>query len=308
MEKFLKFLKNRWFLFGISFLSVIYVLFVGNMVRITFTCHLEINNFTSMMALYLLINFLFGVLMFFTRKQIPTIICAILIPIEAFALMITAFGQWYLIIPPAVVGMFAFLMCGVAESCKTVMGTLFLLMFVVGGLVYNVFMNFGISLFYVITDLQGHGIEVDMEERSSDYLNSPDGTYRLVKYIDNGDNGRSVTGYYVEPASQDEEYPFVYCYRVYGCRHVLSTLYDSDINPRWISDSVLFIDGRQRDMEELFSDNEEDNEDDKDDADDTEDTEDTKDTKDTEDTEDTGETDAPSEPDEADDDEGGAEE
>ena len=313
MEKFLKFLKNRWFLFGISFLSIIYVLFVGNLVRVTFTCYMEINNFTSMMALYLLINFLFGVLMFFTRKQIPTIICAIILPIEGFALMITAFGQWYLIIPPVVVGMFIFLMCGVAESCKTVMGTMFLLMFVVGGLVYNVFLNFGISLFYVITDLQDNGIEVDMNERSSDYLTSPDGTYRLVKYVDNGDNGRSVTGYYVEPASQDEEFPFVYCYRVYGCRHVLSTLYDSDINPRWISDSVLFIDGRQRDMEELFSDKEEDDDnedgedkDDKNDKDD-KDADDTESAENTESPEDTGEA---AETDEANetDDEGGAEE
>lgn len=283
MEKFLKFLKNRWFLLGISFLSIIYVLFVGNLVRVTFTCYLEINNFTSLMALYLLINFLFAVLMFFTRKQIPTIICAIIVPIEAFALLITAFGQWFIIIPPLAVGMFIFLICGVGESCKTVLGTLFLLMYMVGGLVYSVFLNFGISLFYVITDLQDNGIEVDMSQRSSDYLVSQDGTYRLVKYIENGDNGRSVTGYYVEPAFEDEEYPFVYCYRVYGCRHVLSTLYDRDISPRWLSDDILFIDGRQRSMEELFSEKEKDPEDE-----DTEDTKKAENTKKTEDTADGG--------------------
>lgn len=287
MEKVLKFLKNRWFLLGISFLSIIYVLFVANLVRVTFTCYLEINNFTSLMALYLLINFLFAVLMFFTRKQIPTIICAIIIPIETFVLLITAFGQWYIIIPPMVVGMFIFLICGVGESCKTVLGTLFLLMFVVGALVYSVFLNFGISLFYVITDLQDNGVEVDMSQRSSDYLVSQDGTYRLVKYIDNGDNGRSVTSYYVEPAFEDEEYPFVYCYRVYGCRHVLSTLYDRDISPRWISDDVLFIDGRQRNMEELFAEKEKDSKEDED----TEDTKNTEHTKNTVDTEDTKETD-----------------
>ena len=297
MEKVLKVLKNRWFLLGISFLSFIYVLFVGNLVRVTFTCYLEVSNFASLMALYLLINFLFGVLMFFTRKQIPTIICAIIVPLEAFALLITAFGQWYIIIPPLVVGMFAFLMCGVGESCKTVLGTLFLLMYVVGGLVYSVFLNFGITLFYVVTDLEGNGAEIDMSERSSDYLVSQDGTYRLVKYVESDDD-RSVTSYYVELAFEDEELPFVYGYRVYGCRHVLSTLYDRDISPRWISDSVLFIDGRQRDMEELFSEKEpeKDDKDDKDgedkDAEETaEDTKDTEDTENPEDTDDTGETD-----------------
>ena len=268
MEKVLKVLKNRWFLLGISFLSFIYVLFVGNIVRVTFTCYLEVENFASLMALYLLINFLFAVLMFFTRKQIPTIICGIIIPLEAFALLITAFGQWYLIIPPIVVGMFVFLASGVGESCKTVLGTVFLLMFVVGGLVYSVFLNFGITLFYVVTDLQGNGVEINMSERSSDYLMSEDGTYRLVKYEKDGDNERSVTSYYIEPAYADEEFPFVFCYRVYGCRHVLSTLYDRDINPKWLSDTVLLIDGRQRDMEELFSEKEDTDENDEDKEDD----------------------------------------
>ena len=284
MEKVLKFLKNRWFLLGISFLSFIYVWFVANIVRITFTCYLEVENFVSMMSLYLLINFLFAVLMFFTRKQIPTIICGILIPLEAFALLITAFGQWYIIIPPMVVGMFVFLLSGVGESCKTVLGTLFLLMFVVGGLVYSVFLNFGITLFYVVTDVEDNGIEIDMSERSNDYLISTDGTYRLVKYVDE-DGDRSVTSYYVEPAYEDEEYPFIYCYRVYGCRHVLSTLYNRDINPRWISDSILYIDGKKRDMEELFAEKEKDS----DDTEDTKGTEDTKDTESTDDTENTGE-------------------
>lgn len=285
MEKVLKFLKNRWFLLGISFLSFIYVWFVANIVRVTFTCYLEVENFVSMMSLYLLINFLFAVLMFFTRKQIPTIICGIIIPLEAFALLITAFGQWYIIIPPMVVGMFVFLFSGVGESCKTVLGTLFLLMFVVGGLVYNVFLNFGITLFYVVTDLEDNGVEIDMSERSNDYLVSRGGTYRLVKYIDE-DGDRSVTSYYVELASEDEEYPFVYCYRVYGCRHVLSTLYNRDIDPRWLSDTTLYIDGREREMEELFSDKGESFGEDGDSYG-TASTEDTKDTENTENTDDT---------------------
>ena len=294
MEKVLKVLKNRWFLLGISFLSFIYVLFVGYIVRLTFTCYLEVKNFTSLMALYLLINFLFAVLMFFTRKQIPTIICGIIVPLEVFALLITAFGQWYIIIPPMVVGMFIFLLCGVGESCKTVLGTLFLLMYVVGGLVYSVFLNFGITLFYVVTDLEGNGAEIDMSQRSSDYLMSEDGTYRLVKYVEDDDD-HSVTSYYVELASEDEEFPFVYCYRVYGCRHVLSTLYNRDINPRWLSDDVLFIDGRRREMDEVFAektvdvDGEDTDEDEDDkDKDDKKNTESTKDTESGENTEDTG--------------------
>lgn len=249
MEKVLKFLKNRWFLLGISFLSLFYVIFVAELVRISFTCYIKINNFNSFFALYLFINFLFGVLMFFTRKQIPTIITSIATLFLSAALPITAFGEWYLVIPPIIVSFFIFLLSGAGESCKVVLGTIAMLIIVVGTLAYSFFYNnLGISLYFVITDQ-----EIDFSIRNEDYLVSPNGTYRLVKYVDESDD-RTTTIYYVENAAEDEEYPFVDCYKVYGCRHILSTIYSQTAPPRWVNDDNLFIDGRVRSMEELFSD------------------------------------------------------
>ncbi len=253
MDKVLKFLRNRWFLLGVSLLSFLYVIFIGYMIRITFCCYIRISNFNSFFALYLFVNFIFGVIMFFTRKQIPTTLCSIIVPIEAAVLLITAFGRWYIVIPPIVVGMLIFILSGAGESFKVVMGTIFMLIMVVGTLVYSLFLNFGISLFYVVT-----GQEVDFSIRSSDYLMSENGTYRLVKYVDENDD-RATTIYYVEEASLDEEYPFIYCYRALGCRHVLSTIYAEEQPPKWVSDDILFIDGKNHSMEELFSEEEEEN-------------------------------------------------
>lgn len=254
MDKFLKFIKNRWFLLGISFLSFIYVYFLGKVALLTFTSYPEVENITTLMIMYVFINFLFAVLMFFTRKQVPTIITAAIIPLEAFLLMIVGFGQWHVIIPPVAVSAFAFLACGVGESFKTVFGTLYLIMFIVGGLVYSVFLNFGISVNYVLVDqLIKEDQEFDYSQRSHDYLTTSDGKYRLVHYDKSSDSG-TVTSYYAEEAFKDEEYPFVTYRRVFGCRKVLAIAYENaDPNPRWVSDSILYIDGKTVDMEELFA-------------------------------------------------------
>ncbi|MBD5117271.1 MAG: hypothetical protein HDT48_07200 [Ruminococcaceae bacterium] len=254
MDKFLKFIKNRWFLLGISFLSFIYVFFLGKVVLLTFTSYPEIENVTTLMIMYVFINFLFAVLMFFTRKQVPTVITAAIIPLEAFLLMIVGFGQWHVIIPPVAVSAFIFLACGVGESFKTVVGTLYLMMFIVGGLVYSVFLNFGISVSYVLVDqIYEEDQELDYSQRSHDYLTTSDGKYRLVHYVDSSDSG-TVTNYYVEEAFRDEEYPFVTYRRVFGCRKVLAIAYENaNPAPRWVSDGILYIDGKTVDMEELFA-------------------------------------------------------
>lgn len=254
MEKLLKFLKNKWFLLGISFLSFIYVYFLGKIVLRTFDSYLEVENFSAMMVLYVFVHFIFGVLMFFTRKQIPTVICALIIPLEALLLMIVGFGQWHIIIPPVALGAFIFLSCGVGESCKTVMGTLLLIMFVAGGLAYSVMSTyFGISLRFVATDiLPGESQDIDFSARSKNYLITEDGRYRLVYYAENKEE-RTVTSYYVEEAFKDEEYPYAVFRRTFGCRSVLVTAYERNVNPKWIGNDKLSIDGKILLMEEVFA-------------------------------------------------------
>lgn len=254
MDKVLKFIKNKWFLLGISFLSLLYIVFLGKMVQLVFTGYLEAKNMTTLMIFYVFINFLFAVLMFFTRKQVPTIMTAVIIPLETFALLIVGFGQWHVVIPPLAVSVVIFLACGAAESFKTVAGTLFLMMFVVGGLVYSVFLNFGISLRYVLVDqIYEEDQELDYSFRDSDYLLSGDGRYRLVTYTKEKD-GKTVTEYYIEEAYKDEEYPFCTFRRSFGCRKVLAVAYENaNPAPRWTSDNTLYIDGKTVDMEKLFA-------------------------------------------------------
>lgn len=192
--------------------------------------------------------------MFFTRKQIPTMITAIIIPLESFALMIVGFGQWFLILPPVVVSAVIFLSSGLAESCKTVMGTLLLIMFVVGGLAYNVMVSvFDITVSYAANQVIYHqDQDLDYATRQTDYLVTEDGRYRLVKYLEQRSNG-TLTRYFVEEAYKDKSYPFIECRRVFGCKEVLASIYDRTITPRWIDNDTLYIDGVRFEMEELFA-------------------------------------------------------
>ena len=255
MDKILKIIKNRWFLFGVSLLSFIYVLILFNIVVNTFACYLEINNFSAMMVLYVFVNFIFGVIMFFTRKQIPTIITALIIPILTFVLMIVGFGQWYLIIPPLAVSAVIFLSSGIGEACKTVMGTLLLIMFVVGALAYNVMCEYlNINVYYAATELfTDQDQDIDFSARSTDYMVTSDGRYRLVRYEEPKGDDKVTVSYYVEEAFRDKEYPFAVCRRVFGCKRVLVTVYPREVSPRWINNKTLSIDGMTIDVEEYLA-------------------------------------------------------
>lgn len=252
MDKFLEIVRNKWFRFGLAFLTIIYMWFIGYVAWLAFAYCLTPTNNASLFALYFMINFIFGALMYFTRKTIVTRILCVLIPFECVALMLTAFGNWLIIIPPVVISMLCFFLAANPENLKIIMGTMYLILFVVGALAYGAFLKFDISLFYVIT-----GEEITPQTRDEDsYLLSTDGTYRLVSYTRKTE-AQTSTSYYIELAGEDSHLWFLDCYRVYGCKKILATINDREVNPTWISDTKLRIDGKVRDVEELFAQEEE---------------------------------------------------
>ena len=183
MDKFLEILRNRWLKLGVSLLSLGLPAFLVMVDWLAFAYYLEPVNEIPLFLLYVLINFVFAGIMFYTRRQIITRIVVLFTPLLAFVLLIIAFGQWYLIIPPIAVCAFTFLAAGTNETLKTILGTVYLLMFVVGTLVYLTMLHFNLT---VQTFLQLS--ECDISKRSDVYSYSPDNTYRLVMYVDDAGN------------------------------------------------------------------------------------------------------------------------
>lgn len=247
MDKILEILKNKWVKFGVSFLSLAFPVFILFVDWLSFAYYLEPINGVPLFLLYVLCNVIFGGIMFYTRKQIVTKIVVCITPLLAFLLLIIAFGQWYLIVPPVVICLLTFLVCNTNETFKTILGTVYLLMFVVGTLVYLTMLHFNLTVQSLLEIT-----ECDLSKRYGEYDYSTDGSYRLVRYIDNDNEERQSASFYVERTEEDIELPYLKCYKHLGSQKVLVSMYQDEVTYEWISDTKLLIDGRVKDIEKIF--------------------------------------------------------
>lgn len=246
MDKFLEIVRNKWVKFGVSFLSLGFPAFLIYVDWLAFAYFLKPVNEIPLFLMYVLVNVVFAGIMFYTRNQIITQFVACITPIIAFVLLIIAFGQWYLIAPPVVICAFTFLAAGTNETFKTILGTVYLLMFVVGSLVYLTMMHFNLTVHTFVEDMH------DMSKRSDEYSYSPGGTYRLVMYVDDAGNQRSLTSYYVEETKDDISLPYLECYRHLFSQKILVSMDQSSVVYKWLNDHELFIDGRAKDIALVF--------------------------------------------------------
>lgn len=247
MNKILDILKNKWVKFGVSFLTLGFPVFILFVDWLAFAYYFEPVNAVPLFLLYVLCNVIFGGIMFYTRKQIITKIVVCISPLLSFLLLIIAFGQWYLIIPPVVICVLTFLACNANETFKTILGTVYLLMFVVGTLVYLTMLHFNLTVQSLLEIT-----ECDLSKRYDKYDYSDDGSYRLVRYYDEETAERRSATFYVERTKEDIKLPYLNCYKHLGSQKVLVTMYQDEITYEWISDNELFIDGRIKDLDEIF--------------------------------------------------------
>lgn len=217
MDKLVAFFKNVWFKRGVSLLCWAYT---GLMVwvawlNLAYTFHYD--NASALFVLYLFVNLAALALMIYTRRQVLTMINSMLLPIIVFLIVIFAYGNWYMIAPPLVVVVVVFLFSGMNETLKTVFGTMFLLMYVIGVAAY-------IAVGMLMGTLNFTG--VDLSERDLKYeVLSPSGEYRIVRYVDDPVGDRRIASYYIEYTGDDVEIPFGYCKKVLGCQHAHSMQY-----------------------------------------------------------------------------------
>ena len=196
------------------------------------------ENPTPLFVLYLFVNIAALGLMILTRKQMFTKINAYILPPIVFAIVIFGFGNWYMIAPPLVVMLVLFFVNNSNETLKTVLGTMYLLMYVIGVVGY-----IGIRMF--MGDITFTG--VDLTRRDPDYEKlSESGEYRIVRYI-NDTNERKTMTYYVEYTGDDVEIPLGLCKKVFGCRHIHTATYQNK-SEDLVSWSTQKVDGVKTDV------------------------------------------------------------
>jgi len=239
MNKVLTFLTNKWFKFGVSFLSLGYPVFLGFIAWLMMGYYVQPTHSGALFTLFLFINVIFGGIMFFTRKQVVTRMCAMVTPLISFAILIFGFDNWFIIVPPVVVCVLIFFLCGVSETTKTILGTIYLLMYVVGVLVY-------LTLRMLLGNITLY--DVKLSERSTTYNYSPDGLYRLVTYVEPEKDAQRTVSFYLEQTEGDISLPFAECKKVLGCIHINTSAYDRPAKIEWKDEHTLYIDGRQREF------------------------------------------------------------
>ncbi len=224
---------NVWLKRGMAVLCWGYTGLLVWLAWLNFAYFLEYDNQTSLFVIYVFINVAALGLMIYTRHQVITQINVMIMPLILLVSFILAFGSWYMLLPPICVIVAMFFICRANETLKTVLGTMYLLMFVVGGAAY-----------VAITLLMGRltiftGVDLTLRDANYEKLSS-DEAYRIVRYVDKPNGERRTASYYVEDVSGDVDIPFGKAKKVLGCGWVLTTKYSGreDDPVSWVKTTI----------------------------------------------------------------------
>lgn len=131
--------------------------------------------------------------MLFSRKQFFTKLSAIIIIPALLPIVLFYYGSWVIIIPTVITAITVFFLSGMKESTKTVLGTIFLLLFVIGALAY-----------FIVCTL--FSTSVQKETISTGVSVSEKYRYRIVNAKDSSNGSTTV---YVEPNDIDYNFKLV---------------------------------------------------------------------------------------------------
>lgn len=216
LDNLLKFFKNVWFRRAVAVICWIYTGIVIWVAYLSFGYYIKFDNPGPLFVLYLFVNVATMGLMILSRKQVITQLNAYVLPLAVFALVILGYGNWYMVIPPMAVMVVLFFANGSNETLKTVIGTMYLLLYVIGIVGYIAVQMFMGKITFT---------DVDLTTRDTTYEKiSPSGEYRIVRYLETVGN-RKLQHYYIEKTEDDIKIPMGICKRVYGSHHLNTASY-----------------------------------------------------------------------------------
>jgi len=192
MEKLKKVFTNKWFILAVSILCSSYTLCLIYFAYAVFFYDIEYTDKTMFAVIYSAFSLVSGLLFFYTRRSFLTCLIAMVNMIMFFPTMLLDWGNWPLLIPAAMVTLFGFFCCKMNDTVKTVFGTIFLLMYILGSIAFFLIMN----VFRVTT--------VDTLLTPKGGIVSPSENFRCyVLDVKNKSSGKVAV--YVEPNKLDKD-------------------------------------------------------------------------------------------------------
>lgn len=200
-----KFFTNIWTKRAVSILSPLYCIPVVYLSYLSIFYEMSVLNPVTICVLLSAVSLIALVAMLYTRKQLLTIITSLLLLPALLPAVLLYFGQWHVLIPMLVVALLIFFFSGLGETAKTVYGTIFVLLYLLGSLVY-----------FLMTTLFAPSTVSNVVE---DGL-SPSGDYRyeVINTIDSSDGSTTVI---VEPNTMDKNMDMV-LFRIRGMGRTVS--------------------------------------------------------------------------------------
>lgn len=193
MSKFMTVVTNKWFRIGVSILGAIYSVVLAYFDYNVFFYDIEYVNQKEFAIVGAIFSALICLLFLYTRRSPLTCIYGMVNMILFFPLLLLDWGNWPLLLPAAVVTLFGFFCCHMNETAKTIFGTVFLLMYILGGIAFFLVMN----VFRVTTTdtLIERGV-------------SPSGAFRYyILDVQNKSTGKLCV--YVQPNTLDVDKGFI---------------------------------------------------------------------------------------------------
>lgn len=207
-------ISNKFVRFGISVFSLLYLILTVIMAVWTFLYRIEFTSDTGFYVFYIILSAAFLVLLILSKDQLITRLISMLLPFPVFLLTLFNLSTPVLFVPPLIVALFSFFASEAKDGPKVILGSLYLLLFVVGIVGYSILVSlFGGSsvetrLDYSLTDSEITSLyDMDKIDRLNANSVSPDGKYRYY-ILDVQDNDRGKVIIVVEPNDLDISYRF----------------------------------------------------------------------------------------------------
>ena len=216
------FLSNVWVKRAVSVFGIAYFAVIAMLTYATFLYDLEFaeGRERNFFIVYVISSVVFLLLMLLTRNELVTRLLSVLWLPVVFFLVLFNMMDWVLIVPPFVVAIVIFFAAGTNSTVKVIMGTIYLLMYVLGIVAYfvlNVLFGGSSEETLLNEDLPNTSSSVYSLYRndfqhlcqvtSDDNTISPDGKYKILVYdVKNNDLGGVKIC--VVPYDQDIELKF----------------------------------------------------------------------------------------------------
>lgn len=205
-----------------SVFGIFYTAFVCTMSYFSVFYEVVVTRRVWLCVFLSVISIVAGALMIYSRKQFLTKVAGFVMFPVLLPIVLLCFGTWEIIIPLGVCAIVIFFASGANEGAKILLGTIYLMIYILAALAYFIFTSFLASP--AVKETIDKGV-------------SPSGKYRY-EVVEITDSSGGCTSVIIEPNFMDRDYPAV-TFRVKGYDRTLCVKRPkTEVNLKWEEDDL----------------------------------------------------------------------